>query len=281
MTLSISKQLLPIYDKPMIYYALSTLMLGGIRQILVISTPRDLPALRALLGDGGQWGIELSYAEQPRPEGIAQALLIAEPFLAGGSAALMLGDNVLFGHGLESLLAKAIECNSGATIFAHRVQDPERYGVVGFDAQGRPNSIEEKPKKPKSTWAITGLYLYDQDAVDVAKRLTPSSRGELEISDVNANYLARGRLTVEPLGRGFAWFDSGLPDSLLEAANYVATLEKRQGLKIACPEEIAFRRGTITARQLEAIAIKTFARNDYGQYLLRLLEEESKPTQVC
>jgi glucose-1-phosphate thymidylyltransferase len=274
MTLSVSKQILPIYDKPMIFYPLSTLMLGGIRDILVISSPRDLPLMRALLGDGSQWGIHLDYAEQPRPEGLAQALIIAEDFIGRGSAALILGDNIFFGHGLVARLTCAIRENKGAAIFAHRVRDPERYGIVAFDPEGQPTSIEEKPEEPKSNWAVTGLYIYDHQAAEIAKRLKPSRRGELEITDLNNAYLRAARLRVEQLGRGFAWFDAGTPDGLLDAANYVATIEKRQGLKIACPEEIAYRQGFISADQMAQVIERTYAKNLYGNYLREVLEEE-------
>ena len=280
MTLSTSKQLLPVYDKPLIYYALSTLMIGGIREILVISTPRDLPSIRAHLGDGNQWGMHLSYAEQPRPEGIAQALIISEDFISGGSAALILGDNIFFGHGLSALLKRAMHENEGATIFAHRVHDAERYGVVAFDPQGRPTSIEEKPKKALSNWAVVGLYIYDHQAAKFAKSLKPSPRGELEITDLNMIYLRTGRLKVAQVGRGFAWFDAGTPDSLLDASNYVATIEKRQGLKIAAPEEIAYRQGFISNGQLAELIERNHSKSIYGNYLREVLEEEQSAKPV-
>jgi glucose-1-phosphate thymidylyltransferase len=280
MTLSMSKQMLPVYDKPLIYYSLTTLMLGGIREILVISTPRDLPAMRAHLGDGSQWGLRLAYIEQLRPEGLAQALIIAEDFIGGGPATLILGDNIFFGHGLSAVLMRAIRENEGATIFAHRVQDPERYGVVTFDPQGQPISIEEKPKESKSAWAVVGLYIYDQQAAELAKSLKPSRRGELEITDVNMIYLRASQLRVAPLGRGFAWFDAGTPDSLLDAANFVATLEKRQRLKIACPEEIAYRQGFISADQIAKLIERNYANNGYGNYLRQVLNEEPSASSV-
>jgi glucose-1-phosphate thymidylyltransferase len=276
MTLSVSKQILPVYDKPMIYYPLSTLMLAGIRDILVISSPRDLPLMRALLADGSQWGVRLAYAEQPRPEGLAQALIIAEPFVGRGSAMLILGDNIFFGHGLSELLTQAIRENVGATIFAYRVHDPERYGVVAFDSRGRPLSIEEKPTHPLSNWAIVGLYIYDNEAAALAKRLKPSQRGEFEISDLNTAYLRTNRLSVKLLGRGFAWLDTGTPDSLIDAANYVATLEKRQGLKIACPEEIAYLKGFISADQVTQLIERSYAKSDYGRYLREVLDERQE-----
>ena len=273
MTLCLSKQILPVYDKPMIYYPLSTLLLGGIRDILVISSPRDLPMMRNLLGDGSQWGIRLSYAEQPRPDGLAQAMIIAEEFLEGQAATLVLGDNIFFGHGFGQLFMRAIEQNEGATIFAYQVQDPQRYGVVSFDAAGRVHSIEEKPQKPPTNWAVVGLYVYDGNAPHLAKALVPSPRGELEITDLNAAYLAEKRLKVVPMGRGFAWFDTGVPESLLDAASYVATLEKRQGLKISCPEEIALRQGFISAHHLADLVEARYAKSEYGAYLKRLLDE--------
>jgi glucose-1-phosphate thymidylyltransferase len=273
MTLSISKQILPVYDKPLIYYPLSVLMLGGIRDILIISTPRDMPSFRELLGDGSQWGIKLSYAEQPRPEGLAQAFIIGADFIGSDHVTMVLGDNIFFGHGLIELLNDALQLRKGATIFATQVQDPERYGVVAFDAEGRANSIEEKPTAPKSRWAVTGLYVYDNDVVSISKNLKPSTRGELEITSVNAAYLDRGDLAVQKMGRGFAWFDTGTPDSLLDAANYVATLAKRQGLKIASPEEIAFTRGFISAADLSRLVADRYAKCDYGRYLQTLLTE--------
>jgi len=273
MTLSLSKQILPVYDKPMIYYPLSTLMLGGIRDILVISTPRDLPLMRDLLGDGSQWGIRLSYAEQPRPEGLAQAMIIAEDFVGDDSAALILGDNLFYGHGFGELFTDAAKQNRGGTIFAYQVNDPQRYGVVSFDKQGQARTIEEKPQQPQSNWAVVGLYIYDNEAARLAKALTPSSRGELEITDLNLAYLRAGRLKVVPLGRGFAWFDTGVPESLLDAASYVATLEKRQGLKIACPEEVAYRQGFISADHVRALIERTYPKNEYGKYLRTMLAE--------
>jgi len=275
MTQCLSKQILPVYDKPMIYYPLSTLMLGGIRDILIISTPRDLPMMRELLGDGGQWGIRLSYAEQARPEGLAQALIIAEDFVGEESATLILGDNIFFGHGLGSLLTRAMHENAGATIFAYQVQDPQRYGVVAFDAARQVHSLEEKPHSPKSNWAVVGLYVYDPSAARRARALAPSHRGELEITDLNASYLRDAKLNVVPLGRGFAWFDTGVPESLLDASSYVATLEKRQGLKICCPEEIALRQGFISADQLNKLADSKYGKCDYGVYLKRVLVERT------
>lgn len=273
MTLTVSKQILPVYDKPLIYYPLSVLMLGGVRDVLVISTPRDLPGFANLMGDGHQWGINLSYAEQPRPEGLAQAFIIAERFIGSDPCAMILGDNIFYGHGLSELVQTAFKPRAGATVFAHQVRDPERYGVVGFDAAGNATSIEEKPAKPKSNWAVLGLYVYDNDVVTIAKGLKPSARGELEITSVNEAYLKRGDLKVERMGRGFAWFDTGTPDSLLDAANYVATIEKRQGLKVASPEEIAFRQGFITAANLERLINERYAKNEYGRYLKTLLPD--------
>jgi glucose-1-phosphate thymidylyltransferase len=270
-TMVTSKQLLPIYDKPMIYYPLTTLMLAGVRDILIISTPQDLPLFRALLGGGEQWGIALSYAAQPHPEGLAQAYIIGADFVRGGPSALILGDNIYFGHGLPNLLANAVSRISGATVFAYHVADPERYGVVGFDATGRATSIEEKPKKPKSNFAVTGLYFYDEDVVEIAANIKPSARGELEISDVNQVYLERGLLTVEQMGRGFAWLDTGTPDSLLAAADFVATLEKRQGFRIACPEEIAFKQGFIDRDQLERLGA-ALGKSDYAKYVQTLAQ---------
>jgi glucose-1-phosphate thymidylyltransferase len=270
MTRSSSKQLLAVYDKPMIYYPLSTLMLAGIREILIISTPRDLPAFQMLLGDGSQWGMVFQYAAQPRPEGLAQAYIIGGDFVAGQRSALILGDNIFHGHGLPELLKSAISQDNGASVFAYHVHDPERYGVVEFDYSMKAISIEEKPDKPKSSWAVTGLYFYDDQVVDIAANLKPSARGELEITDVNRIYLERGQLSVEVMGRGYAWLDTGTPDSLLDAAEFVRVLEKRQNFKIASPEEIAFRMGFIDAVQLER-AIGELGKSDYARYLSQLL----------
>ena len=271
MTLATSKQLMPVYDKPMIYYPLSTLMLAGIREVLIISTPRDTPAFQALLGDGSQWGMQLEYAVQPSPDGLAQAFIIGADFVAGQPSALILGDNIYYGHGISELFANAVTRTQGASVFAYHVLDPERYGVVEFDERMRALTIEEKPVAPLSNWAVTGLYFYDQQVVDIAANLKPSLRGELEITDVNRIYLERGQLSVEIMGRGFAWLDTGTPDSLLEAAEFVRTLEKRQGFKIACPEEIAFRKGFIDQAQLEA-AIVRLGKSDYAGYIRQSLE---------
>ncbi|EZP58744.1 MULTISPECIES: glucose-1-phosphate thymidylyltransferase RfbA [Delftia] len=273
-TLAISKQLLPVYDKPMIYYPLSALMLAGIREILVISTPQDTPRFEQLLGDGSQWGLKLEYAVQPSPDGLAQAFLIAEDFLAGAPSALVLGDNIYYGHDFAKLLERADQRSEGATVFAYHVQDPERYGVAEFDAQGRVLSLEEKPKQPRSNYAVTGLYFYDNQVVELAKSIKPSARGELEITDLNRLYLDKGQLNVELMGRGYAWLDTGTHDSLLEAGQFIATLQQRQGLKVSCPEEIAFRQGWIDQAQLETLG-QALAKNGYGQYLLQILKEKA------
>ena len=271
-TQAVSKQLLPVYDKPMIYYPLCTLMLAGIREILIISTPLETPRFEQLLGDGHQWGLDLHYAVQPRPEGLAQAFLIGRRFIAGSHSGLILGDNIFYGHDLVTYLQTAAERSDGATVFAYHVRDPERYGVVTFDAQRRATALDEKPTKPKSNYAVTGLYFYDPEVVDIAACLNPSARGELEITDLNRVYLQRGKLAVEILGRGFAWLDTGTHESLLHASTFVETIENRQGMKICCPEEIAYRMGLIDSQQLERLAAP-FAKNGYGQYLLRVLEE--------
>ena len=272
-TLAISKQLLPVYDKPMIYYPLSTLMLAGIRDILIISTPQDTPRFEQLLGDGSQWGINLQYAVQPSPDGLAQAFIIGEKFLDGAPSALVLGDNLFYGHDMHLLLDNAMRRQTGASVFAYHVQDPERYGVAEFDAVGKVLSLEEKPVQPKSNYAVTGLYFYDPTVVELAKNLAPSPRGELEITDLNRLYLEQGQLNVEIMGRGYAWLDTGTHDSLLEAGQFIATLERRQGLKIACPEEIAWRQNWIDGAQLERLALP-LSKNGYGQYLLRVLKEK-------
>ena len=273
-TLAISKQLLPVYDKPMVYYPLSTLMLAGMREVLIISTPQDTPRFQALLGDGSRWGMQLSYCVQPSPDGLAQAFILGKGFVGGAPSALVLGDNIYYGHDFNALLSRAHARTRGATVFAYHVHDPERYGVVEFDASKRAISIEEKPKAPKSQYAVTGLYFYDEQVCDIAASIKPSARGELEITTVNERYLQQGQLDVEIMGRGYAWLDTGTHDSLMEAGQFIATLEKRQGLKVACPEEIAYRSGWITAAQMEALAAPML-KNSYGQYLMQVLREKA------
>ena len=272
-TQSISKQLLPVYDKPMIYYPLSTLMLAGIQDILIISTPEDTPRFRSLLGDGNQWGLNISYQAQPSPDGLAQAFILGDTFIGNDLSALVLGDNIFYGHDFNELLSNAMQRESGATVFAYHVHDPERYGVAEFDKQNKVLSLEEKPQHPKSNYVVTGLYFYDKDVVEMAKSLKPSARGELEITDLNRLYLDKKKLNVEIMGRGYAWLDTGTHDSLLEASQFIATLENRQGLKVSCPEEISFRRGWINPSQLEKLAAP-LSKNGYGQYLQRVLKEK-------
>ncbi|PHM66225.1 glucose-1-phosphate thymidylyltransferase [Xenorhabdus stockiae] len=272
-TMSVSKQLLPIYDKPMIYYPLSTLMLAGIRDILIISTPQDTPRFEQLLGNGNQWGLNLQYKVQPTPDGLAQAFILAEDFIGEDNCALVLGDNIFYGHDLQKQLEQASEKTNGATVFAYHVHDPERYGVVEFNTEGKAISLEEKPLKPKSNYAVTGLYFYDNRVVEMAKKLTPSERGELEITDINRLYLEQNELSVAIMGRGYAWLDTGTHQSLIEASNFIQTIEIRQGLKVACPEEIAYRKKFINASQLKTLATP-LAKNDYGQYLLKMVERD-------